>query len=609
MSSILTESEIHSSAGAAQGGTTTPTTSDYSAQIRQFCNSAYEEAKRNNEDAEEMKQMNTYLDYLSGMQWKGQVPAHRAKPVTNRMRRLFWETVGLLTDIRPIFEVHAIDKTEIYSRTQDILNRITRAWALMTNFDVKLSMVTMYAMLSTGYAKIEWDPFADSGRGDIVILPVSPLSLLQLGADNDIQEAELVIYRRVVTLEFLRRKYPLTGYAVQPDANYSKFEMNSSAPAHISPQLFMSLSPGMRRKIGQAAEQTFSVFPKAELREFWLRDSTVNKSNKPVLVGKKDTNWCYEVQPNQPLYPRGRVIVMANNVILDDQPNPYWHGRYPFAMLRLQAVPWQFHGESVIKPWMSMQDVINQIIGGVLNMVKLAVSPPLLAPKNAFSPEAWKGLDMSRPNEKAQYSANSPHRPEFRPPPNVPAYVLQLNSIVSQEMDMSSGASAVADAARKKQIPSGDSLEQLQNARNTPIRMMGRSIEGFIGDLGMLFIPCVLQFYTAERRVELLGSQGMTPADFDASPGTLVPAGMEPEAYARKFKFKIERGSLLSTQRMERVNYAMKLYMAKAMSLRELYRILDINVDVDRMIQEMLEEAKLRAVVSPTPAKGQKKAG
>jgi hypothetical protein len=45
------------------------------------------------------------------------------------------------------------------------------------------------------------------------------------------------------------------------------------------------------------------------------------------------------------------------------------------------------------------------------------------------------------------------------------------------------------------------------------------------------------------------------------------------------------------------------------MSLRELYRILDINVDVDRMIQEMLEEAKLRAVVSPTPAKGQKKAG
>ena len=110
MSSILTESEIHSSAGAAQGGTTTPTTSDYSAQIRQFCNSAYEEAKRNNEDAEEMKQMNTYLDYLSGMQWKGQVPAHRAKPVTNRMRRLFWETVGLLTDIRPIFEVHAIDK-------------------------------------------------------------------------------------------------------------------------------------------------------------------------------------------------------------------------------------------------------------------------------------------------------------------------------------------------------------------------------------------------------------------------------------------------------------------------------------------------------------------
>jgi hypothetical protein len=254
-----------------------------------------------------------------------------------------------------------------------------------------------------------------------------------------------------------------------------------------------------------------------------------------------------------------------------------------------------------------MQDVINQIMAGVLNMTKLAVNPPFLAPKNAFSQEAWKSLNMSRPNEKAQYSGNTPYKPEFRPAPQLPAYVLQLNSIVSQEMDMSSGASAVADAMKKKQAPSGDSLEQIQTARNTPIRLMGRAIEGFIGDLGLLFIPCLLQFYTAERRTDLLGSQGLTPADYDASPGTLVPHGMEPETYAKKFKFSIERGSLLSVQRTERVNYALKLFAIKGMSLRQLYRILDLNIDFDRMLGEMVEEAKLIAAVAP-PKKGKGKA-
>lgn len=137
---------------------------------------------------------------------------------------------------------------------------------------------------------------------------------------------------------------------------------------------------------------------------------------------------------------------------------------------------------------------------------------------------------------------------------------------------------------------------------------MSRNIEGFISEVGMLFIPCLLQFYTAERRTDLLGTTGSTPADYDASPGTLVPHGMEPESYARKFKFRIERGSLLSTQRLERVNYAIRLFSMKAMSLQQLYRILDLNIDVNRMVAEMIEEAKVMQAMAPPKAGKQKKA-
>lgn len=581
---------------------------NYQQAIRYWCDSAFEEAKKAAGDTREIQDIENTMDYLAGNQWKGQQPSYKAKPVTNRMLRLFWETVGLLTDIRPIFEVHAMSKEDSYSKTQDILNKLVKAWALETNFDLQMAFVIMYGMITTGYVKLEWDSKAAQGMGDIVMVPIASSNVYELGSTGDeMDDNECVIWHKIVTLDWLRRRFPITGNQVQADITYSKYDMSGSTPSHVSPQLFMSLSPGMKRKLGGDPQIAHSVYPKAEYREFWLKDDSINTTSKEVLMGQKDTNWCYTVKPGNPLYPRGRVICMANRVILADQPNPYWHGKFPFAKLRLNAVPWQQYGMNIMKPWMNMQDILNQVQAGVLNMIKLAVSPPLMAPKNAFGAEAWKSLDMARPNEKAMYNPITANKPEFRPAPQLPAYVLQFNSIVSQEMDMSSGAAAVADAARRKQVPSGDSLDQIQQARNTPIRLMGRNIEGFIGDLGMLFIPNMLQFYTAERRVDLLGAYGLTPADYDAAPGTLVPAGMEPESYARKFKFRIERGSLLSTQHTEKVQYAIKLFAMRGMSLRQLYRILDINVDFDRMLQEMIEEAKIAQTVSPPKPHGGKK--
>lgn len=579
----------------------------YEAQIRYWTEAAFEEAKREADNTPELRDMDTVIDYLAGLQWKGPQPAHRAKPVSNRTLSLFWETVGLLTDIRPIFEVHATSKDRDDQKTQDILNRLVKAWAIDNNFDMKLAFVVMFSMLTAGWAKLAWDPFANNGQGDLAMTALPANRVLRLGDGQDVQDDECLIYNTVVTLAWLRRKYPVTGALVQPDISYSKFDVTTQGPAHISPQLFMNLSVGMKRKIGTAPDMTLSVYPKVQYREFWMKDDSRNESNKVMTMGRKGTNWCYDVKPGEMLYPRGRIIAMANRVILDDQPNPYWHGRFPFAQLRLQAVPWQSTGMSVMKPIMSNQDIMNQILGGILNMTKLAISPPLLAPKNAFTPEQWKNLDMSRPNEKAQYSANAPFKPEFRKAPEIPAYVLQLHNIVDREMDRFSGAAAIGNALQKKQVPSGDSLDQITQSKNTPIRQMGRNIEGFIGELGQLFIPNLLQFYTAPMRLELLGSNGLLPVDYDANPGSLIPQkhALSPEAYARKFKFKIERGSLLSVQRVERANWAVKLFAMKAMSLQQLYRSLDLNIDVDKMMKEMLEEAKAVAEVAP-PKKGKK---
>jgi len=586
----------------------------YTQQILYWTNAAYLEGKRDNEDSAEIKGMSDAFDYLSGLQWKGPQPAHRSKPVSNRVLSLFWETIGLLTDIRPIWEVKAAQtgvevERESYSKAQDILNNLTKAWALKNDFDLKMAFWIMFSMLGTGYCKVWWDPYANGNDpltdGDIAMDIIPPNGVFVLGGDGDIQKAECVIYRKVRTLAWIKRYYPLTGHLVRPDISTSQYEMNISAPPHLSPQLFMSLSPGMKRKIGQGKDLVESVYPEAEVKEFWIKDDMVNGTGKTMLMGRAGTNWCYQVKPGEPCYPRGRVIVTANDVILDDQPNPNWDRKVPISKLRIQAVPWQAQGFSFLKPLMQGQDIINQVLGGLLNMVKKALSPQLMAPKNALSADAWKNIDTSRPNEKILFSPNSPHMPKYSDPPNVPSYVLQLEGIIEREMNRFSGVSAIDSAMSKKQVPSGDSLEQITNAKNTPIRLMSRFIEGGVSEVGQFFVSRSLQFYTAERRLELLGTYGLMPQDYDTNQGSLVPEGMRPETYVRRFHFNIERGSLLKVQHMERVTFAFKMYQLKLISRVQFFKMVDINVNQEQNTKELIEEAKVMAQFAP-PAKGKK---
>jgi hypothetical protein len=583
--------------------------SHYEGRIRYWCNAAYEEAKRDIDESPEIKQVEEIIEYLDGNQWRGTQPSHRARPVTNKTLRLFWEMVGLLTDIQPVFQVHAVEGGDVYKKSTEILNLITKAWALENSFDMKLMSVVCFAMLTTSSCKLGWDSTLAHSRGDLRMDPISANNLMVVGGgEDDLQEAELVVYRRTRTLNWIRRRFPQSGGAVRPDPALSRGQdTGPQAPAHISPQLFKVLGAPMQRAIGvKRGVNEDSVFPKAEVREFWTKDWSMNESSRSVRMGRENTNWCYDVKPGDLLYPRGRVITMASNVILDDQPNPYWHARHPFARLRLMYMPWKDHGSSPMKPLIAGQNVINKIHAGVLNMIAQAISPQLLAPRNAFSPEAWKSLDPSRPNEKVQYSAVSPHKPEWKPAPQLPAYVLQMETIVGREMDMFSGAAAMAQATQKKQVPSGDSLEQISQSKNTPIRLMGRNIEDFIKDLGKLFVPSALQFYSAERRYELLGAQGLLPVDYDAKQGSLVPENMTPEDYARKFRFQIEQGTLLNVQKTERINMALKLRAMRMLSMEQTFKILDFNIDVRKNKEELLEEAKLMASVAPPPAKGKK---
>ncbi len=564
---------------------------EYYRKVSYWVEAAYEEARWEQAQSEEVRNISKYINYISGKQWPRQRPSYKASPIDNRIWRLMWEMVSLLTDIRPVFEVKTHNK--LYEKQASIVNKATRAWWMGSDADLKLSLIIIYAILTTGYGKLWWNSELQGGQGDFELTPLGPSSVLPLKPHDTLQSSQAVIYQTAMPLGWFRRRFPLRGHTVLPDLKLSRYgSAGPTAPAHIPQMLFNFLSPAMQRTVGQEGQQSSSVYPMATYREFWIKDWTYNNSNNTLVMAEPGTNWCYSVKPNEMLYPRGRLIITGGRTIVYDGPNPYWHGEFPFEVLRMNVVPWQFMGASDLAPLIPLQDVINNILAGILDMIKKAVNPPFYAPKNAFPDAVWNSLDWGMPGAKIGYNQSAAPGPQFPPAPVLPAFVMNALMLVGREMDQSSGIAAVSEAVRKKQVPSGETLERIREVQQTPIRLKGRNIEIFLRGLGRKNIWNIFQFYSAKRRMYMMGPDGTTFEDFDWDPESCVPAGMEPRDFAKHFSFLIHPGSLLNVNRIERAVMLMRMRMMNDMSRKSLFKELDLGIDVDQVEKELEEEQR-----------------
>lgn len=579
--------------------------SRYEASACAWCNAAYDEADFDRKNSEELKNIGSYVDYIEGRQWKGNRPSYKSKPINNKVQDNFWELVGLLTDIKPIMDVKSTNTEKPYQDAAPVINKGIKSWALNNDYDQTLALNIAYSILTTSFQKWQWNPDLSMGQGDIEALPLGPRDVLPLKPKNNLPSSLAIIREENVNLGWLKRRYPTRGHLVSPDQEGSSYTVQPEAPAHVPSMLWDMMNEGMRRTIGGKPQTKSSAFPMARYREFWFRDYSTNTANVPVWMGKY--NWRYKVDPGKPLYPRGRLICRAGQVVMFDGPNPYWHGLYPFTMLRLNIVPWQFYGMSDVKSWISLQDILNQVLAGIIDMIKRNVNPGFFAPKNAFSESVWANLDFSKPGERAAYSQAATHEPKFAPAPQMPGYVMTVYQMIERTLDQLSGKAMANQLAGKKQVPGSDTIESMQMMRTTPVRLKARNIETFMRDGGTQLVPLMVQFYTEKRRMTMLGPDGRVASDFDWDPGTMVPAGKPPEEFIKSFRFFVQPGSLLNTEKRQKIQDAMLLRRGGDLSRKTLFRIIDeggLNAETEE--KEIMRERQQGMPGLPAKGKGGK---
>lgn len=534
--------------------------------------------------------------YLHGDQWPSRATAYgNSRPVTNRMFRQYWELVSLLTEGKPEPEIKVYDGRNDYSELQVMIESLLEFWAGHPRYHDALQDIIGMGLLVRAVGKVQWNPYLAGGMGDTELIFIDPRNFYKLGEAED-GTCECMIEQRKVSLAALVRRYGEVAKSVKIDPDREGNSLKPMRPGSLSNDQWSKFSPQIQSILGVqgVAGRTDNLYPSVTETLFWLRDPAKNETSQTRRIGPEHANWSYMVEPGMSLYPRGRIFSVAGGRVMSDTCNPYFHNVGPGPYTEFLPLRTPDSGSmSITGNLIGGQDVLNRILAGMLETIKAGLIPTVVAPRDALSRADRDNLSLIS-GGTVEYNPVAGQPPKFREQPQVPALAQWFTQFTTNEMDRTTGSSALDAASQKDQIPSHDTMEMIQNSRSGMVRLMGRRLENFMNVSGQMVISNMLQFYTLGHRLAILGNKGMSAMDFVPNYGSLLPRGIMPEEFVRRVRFSVRTGSALSFDRETRAQLAVVLARGGFLSRKNMLRALNAagaSINIDQNDKELAVEA------------------
>ena len=573
----------------------------YESKMRSYKSVLREEAFRTARSSPEFSNVNKYVSYLEGNQLSGSRKKHRSRFVDNRIEAARRDKLALLSDSRPSICVQT--NVDAMKETAGVIEKVLQSEWLTQDMDLSLvSAVDIGMLWGTAFWKI-----GAASPGSMKLIPCGPDQVLPIQPGFHIQESFAILYRTWKPINYFRKVFPMRADKIRLGNDHIPQVSDSSAeysqPEEMSGHTWNALAPNLQRLFGGKVAPSINGwnFGGIELEEYYIDDTTINDSNKTVIVADPylpldQHNWWYEVKPRERLYPRKRLVVFANNEIMYDGPNPYWHGLYPFACLRLNPVPWSFYGLSSYRSLLPMQQAMNDIGAGIMDMISRNLFPVLISKTSAVVASTWNAFQQDKPGEKLLLGplGNPASDIQYAQTPVLQPYVYEmLANYISPQMDRISGIVDVAGMSRKNQVPGGDTLEQMRDSLQMPIKLEERYLEAFLRDAGIQAVSNVIQFYNTRQRMYLLGEDGITMQDFEFNGDNLIPESERDESYWKNYTFKVIPGSLRGDAKQSKIIEASSLAKMGLTSIPELLRVMGKDPgDITNIMQELAAQAQ-----------------
>lgn len=444
--------------------------------------------------------------------------------VINESRKAMQAHVSALTDFKPVVGWKANPEFLVQA---NLLNQYAVSEWITGMLDLDLGDCVKYSLSAgTGDLVVDWDPHAPLG-GAHQLTARDPRDTLPLRPSlaRSPQSWEGVCFREEHTVNVLRGMYPTKAALFTSSSDTALGKVMGRFRTGLS-RLLSPADPLDSISGGSAATARRARRGAVVLYRAYFHDRTRNLTDRTFTLGTPGSNWATVIKPNEPLYPRGRLLVATDDAIIYDGPNTYWHGMFPFARLKLWSVPWQFLGIPLFNDLLPVQDAINETAHDVRLGIKQWVDPDVTYNRNAVSEATMRLMDPRQPGKrvKTMPGFGEPWRKEDGPNPQVLAMCLDLWDKLTLKFEGLSGTANLQALLQLRQLPSADTISKYYEALTPEIRQEARMVEAFLRDFAEMIKVNYFQFLSTAKRVQILGSGGVTLNDFDFDPESMVPA-------------------------------------------------------------------------------------
>jgi hypothetical protein len=445
------------------------------------------------------------LDYYLGKHWSFQRPKWKSSPVTNFVYSNIEQLLPLMTDSNPKIEIVAqTPEGKIGAELMSVV--VDDVWD-KTDMRRKMPDWCKNSLIyGSGIAKPYWDATINNGIGDIRIDIIDNFHFFPDPDASEIEDARWLITAIPTPIDEVRRRYPDSKDRVKKDSQVSGPRLTT----HIGRAADDKGSRGPDWARGQENKPTES---RVTVIECWYHDPTLVEA--PTYTPEEDQlmwqTMGHSMQDHLaaqgmpatelvPLYPNGRVTVIAGDIILSDKPNPFMHGRFPFVKLDDQPRQGEFWAMGDVEQIIPLQNEFNKRQAQMLDSLNLTANPVWVIDKNA-------GVDISKlVNRSGSVIRKNPGTEVRREPgPEVPSSAFKALEQTQMNIETVSGVHDVTQGRKPAGITAASSISQLQEAAQTRVRPKVRLLEHAIRELGHFVVELIQQFYTWERVVPQIG--------------------------------------------------------------------------------------------------------
>lgn len=454
--------------------------------------SLFEKSKKHKEKYDE-KWLDNYKDFR-GKQWKEARPQYRHSEVVNLIFQSIQSSVPIITDARPKFEFIPEEPSD--REFAEIMNQISEADWIKYNWQNELvEAVYDAAFYGTGFASMHFDPDMEYGLGAAVMRSEDPFYVFPDPQARDInKESRYFIYAEPLEVPEIRKRYEQGKY-VKPDM----VDLYKGSKTELDKIKFKSPVDNKTILEGPSTSE-IKDDNRSLVKTLYIKDDEIEELEREVQNAKGEIVKEFQQKLK---YPKGRKIVVASGVVLEDKEIEYEDGMFPYARLVNYTLPREFFGISDVEQLSGPQKVFNKLLSFSLDVLTLMGNPIWVV-------DTSSGIDtdnlFNRPGLIVEKQPGSEVRREEGV--QLQPFVLQLVDRMKSYFDDVGGQNEVSRGVRPEGITAAEAIKSLQEAAQQRLRLKSRFLDQFLQDLGQMYLSRALQFYSAPRVFRITNNDG-----------------------------------------------------------------------------------------------------